>query len=234
MAVWSILKNDIQRRIEAKVRSMRGRAQITGDEKFCIFESINEAIIDISIERKLADVPKPILSHTTETTTADTNYIDLDASYIRVIDGTVRIVAHDIILSRFSGGVKDFYRFDPGEDISSTYPCWYCLDNNGSGAIRMYLRNIPDAVYTINLDVEAIPDEDSISTFPGWYHPMLRSLATSIALENLNLDFTADQLRFEVRLKNVRDTQLGHDGPMHIQRRTTSTKYVAPELRATI
>lgn len=234
MAVWSATKNDIQRRIEVKVRALRGNVGlITGEDRFVIFEAINEAIIDMSIKRGI-DAPMPTLSHTTITTTADTNYIDLDASYVKVLDGTVRIPDEDIILKRFESSVKDFYAFDPGEDISSSYPCWYCLDNNGSGAIRMRLRCIPDDTYTIYLDVEAMPDEESISTFPGWYHPCLRSLATAIALENLGLDYRADQLRYNDRIKDVQEKQRGHDGPIHINTRKTVVKRIPPELRANI
>jgi len=230
MAVWSRTKNSLQRSIEVKVRALRGRALVTGDERFIIFGAINEAIIDLSIERGL-DAPKVITTDTTVDTVADQNYVDLGSSVVQVIDGTVRIVAEDIILSYFTGGISDFYRFDPGEDFSSTFPTYYAMDTDGSGTMRMLLRGIPDAVYTIALKVESIPDEDSISTFPGWYHPALRSLSTAIALENLGLDGRADQGRYAERLKNIREKMRGRSGPIHIQMQQRASRPIADELR---
>ena len=231
MAVWTRSKAELQKSIEVKVRALRGgRAQMTSDERFAIFGAINEAIIDLSIERGL-DAPKVITVADTEDTTAGTNYVDLDAEVISVVDGTVRIESEDIILTRFEGGLADFYRFDPGEDISSTFPYYYALDTNGSGVFRMLLRPIPDGVYTIAMKVEKVPDEDGISTFPGWYHPALRSKATSIALENLGLDGRADEARYRNRLVNIREKMRGHSGPFHIPMRQRRARPIADELR---
>ncbi len=234
MAVWTLTKNSIQRSIETKLRAINRRALITNEERFVIFGAINEAIIDLSIERGL-DAPKVITTNTTVATVANQNYVDLDASVIQVIDGTVRIIAEDIILTYFKGGIADFYRFDPGEDISSSFPAYYAMDTDGSGTMRMLLRGTPDAVYTIDLKVESVPDEDSISTFPGWYHPALRSLSMAIALENLGQDGRTDQARYNDRLKNIREKMRGRSGPFHIpMRQQQVVRPVAPELRATI
>lgn len=230
MAVWTRSKAELQKGIEIKIRALRGRAQMTSDERFAIFGAINEAIVDLSIERGL-DAPKVITVADTEDTTAGTNYVDLDSEVISVVDGTVRIVAEDIILTRFEGGIADFYRFDPGEDISSTFPYYYCLDTDGSGVFRMLLRPIPDGTYTIAMKVEKVPDEDSISTFPGWYHPTLRSKATSIALESLGLDGRADEARYRSRLINIREKMRGHSGPFHIPMRQRTSRPIADELR---
>ena len=105
------------------------------------------------------------------------------------------------------------------------------MDTDGSGTMRMLLRGIPDAVYTIALKVESIPDEDGISTFPGWYHPALRSLSTAIALENLGLDGRADQGRYAERLKNIREKMRGRSGPIHIQMQQRASRPIADELR---
>jgi hypothetical protein len=235
MAVWSRTKNDLQRSIEGTVRAMRGNvALISAEDRFAIFGAINEALIDFSLERSI-DVPKTIMSDTTIATVAGQAYVDLDSAVVNVIDGTVRIVAEKHILTYFSGGITDFYRFDPGEDIESTYPSYYAIDTDGSGTMRMLLRSTPNAVYTINLKVESMPDEVSTNltdVLPGWYHGMLRSLATAIALESLGLDGRVHQGRFEERLKNIREKQRGRSGPAHVQlRENRGTSYVAPELR---
>lgn len=205
----------------------KGVAVITAEERFTIFGSINEAIIDLSLERGI-DAPKAITSDTTATTTASTNYVDLASTIITVVEGTVRIAAEDQILTRMS--VADFYAMDPGEDITGL-PYLYALDTNGSGAYRMLLRHTPDAVYTIAYKAESMPDEDEISQFPGWYHGAVRSLATAIALENLGLNSLPHRAQFEEKLKNIREKQRGSDGPMHIPLRASVMRPTAPELR---
>jgi hypothetical protein len=234
MAVWSRTRNELQRHIETTVRNLRGNiGLITAEDRFTIFGAINEAVIDFSLERSI-DVPKTVMSDTTATTVADQAYVDLGSSVIHVVEGSVRIVAEDHILTYFPGGITDFYAFDPGEDIASTYPTYYALDTDGSGTMRMLLRCTPDAAYTINLKVESIPDEVGTSlpsTLPGWYHGMLRSLATAIALENLGLDGSVHRGRFEERLKNIREKQRGRTGPAHVQLRERYARPIAPELR---
>jgi hypothetical protein len=231
MAIWSTLKEDLQRRLETTVRAARGnKAELTANERYTIFESLNEALQDICLERGF-DGPKVIETDTTASTTADTNYVDLGAAVLNVRDGTVRIPAEDIILTRFGGGVQDFYAYDPGEDVSSTFPTMYCLGTNGSGAFRMHLRPIPDASYTIYMHVESMPDEDSFSTLPGWYHGALRSLATAIALESLHLPLGTHQMRYEERMKNLRAQARGFSGPQHITARRYYSRTVPAELR---
>lgn len=230
MAVWSLTKAEMTRSIEAKIRTIRGKGLVTGEERFLVFNAINEALIDFCVERGI-DTPKVITVDDTEDTTAGTNYVDLDAEVVGVVDGTVRIVAEKIILRRFSGGISDFYRFDVGENFSAAFPRYYALDTDGSGVMRMLLRGIPNATYTIAMKVEKIPEEDAISTFPGWYHPALRSLATSLALESLGYDGRTDMRRYKERLKNIGDKMRGHDGPIHIQPHRAATRRVADELR---
>jgi len=229
MAVWDRTKNELQRHIETTVRSARkGVAVITAEDRFSIFGAINEALIDISLERGI-DVPKTVTSDTTVDTVADQAYVDLAAAVVNVVDETVRIVAEDQILSPMS--ISEFYALDPGEDITASFPTRYAIDTNGSGVMRLLLRDTPNSVKTIALKVESMPDEDSISSLPGWYHGMLRSLATSIALESLGLPIGTHQQRYKERLKNIREKQRGRTGPQHIQLRQRTVRPAAPELR---
>jgi hypothetical protein len=229
MAVWDRTKAELQRHIETSVRSARGNvAIITAEDRFSIFGAINEAIIDMSLERGI-DIPKPILSDTSVDTVANQNYVDLAAGVIQVMDGTVRIEAEDQILSPMS--ISAFYAIDPGEDVTASFPTRYAIDTNGSGNMRLLLRDTPDSVKTIDFKAQTMPDEDSISSFPGWYHGMLRSLATSIALESLGLPVGTHQQRYNERLKNIREKQRGRDGPEHLQLRERTARPVAPELR---
>ena len=161
MAVWSLTKNSMQRMIESAVRgARRGIAIITNEDRFTIFAAINEALIDISLERGI-DVPKTVMSDTTVVTVANQAYVDLSDTVVNVVDGTVRIISEDTILTQMD--ITEFYALDPGEDITSSYPTRYAIDTDGSGTMRLLLRDTPDAVYTINLKVESMPDEDTIS-----------------------------------------------------------------------
>jgi hypothetical protein len=230
MAVWSRTKAELQETIEGTVRgARRGIALITHQDRVAIFGAINEAIIDISMERGI-DAPKAVMSDTTVDTVADQNYVDLDAEVINVVDGTVRIEAEDCILTPMS--ISDFYASDPGEDQSASFPTQYAIDTDGSGTMRLLLRDTPDSVKTIDLKVQSMPDEDEVGAFPGWYHGALRSLATAIALESLGLPVGTHQSRYEERLKNIRDLNRGRSGPIHIPARQRQvTQYRHPELR---
>lgn len=232
MAAWSLTKNSMQILIEAKILAIRRRV-VTANERTVIFAAINEAIIDLSLERGLG-APKVITTDTTATTVAGQHYVDLDSGVLKVVDRTVRIIAQDFILRRFEGGISSFYRFDPGEDISSAFPTWYAMDTDGSGTMRMLLRATPNAVHTINLKVESIPAEDSISTFPGWYHPALLSKAKVLSLEGLGLDGRVDQARYQDRIKDVREEMRGHDGPVHLQMREQGVPWRSPQSRANL
>ncbi len=229
MSVWSRSKAELQRSIETTVRSARkGVAIITADDRFSVFGAINEALIDISLERGI-DVPKPILSNTTVDTVANQNYVDLGDGVIQVMDGTVRIMAEDQMLSPMS--IAAFYGVDPGEDVTASFPTRYAIDTNGSGVMRLLLRDTPDSVKTIAFKAQTMPDEDDVGALPGWYHGMLRSLATSIALESLGLPVGTHQQRYGERLKNIREVQRGRDGPQHLQLRQGGMRSVASELR---
>jgi hypothetical protein len=229
MAVWSRTQAEIQSHIETAVRASRkGVAIITHQDREVIIASINEAIVDISMERGI-DVPKTVMSDTTVDTVANQAYVDLGSAVFNVVNGSVRIEAEDVILTRMS--IADFYAIDPGEDTTASWPTRYAIDTDGSGTMRLLLRDTPDSVNTIALKVESMPDEDTVSSMPGWYHGMLRSLATAIALEALSLPIGGHQARYNERLKNIRDKQRGDSGPQHLQVRQKPLRPVHPELR---
>lgn len=227
MALWSRTKTELQRLIENKARRLSGTVILTADDRFAIFSAINASLIDISIERGF-DILKVITSDTTVSTVAGQNYVDLSAAIVNVIDGSLRIIAEDQILSPMS--LSAFYAIDPGEDVSHL-PSFYAIDTNGSGGYRLLLRDTPDAVYTIDLKVESIPDEDSVSTLPGWMHGLLWSLSASVALEALGFDGGQDWGRYQERLKNVREKQRGRSGPSYLPSSKAQARSYDPERR---
>ena len=233
MAQWSLTIADTQRMIETTVRTARGqRAEITGEERFVIRNLINESLVDFTLDRGI-DVPKTSMIDTTATIIAEQNFVDLASGVIQVVDGTVRIIAEGQVLTYFSGGLSDFYRFDPRENFSSSFPTAYAIDTNENGAIRLRLRPTPSKANTIDLKVEQMVDEDDVSDFPGWYHGALRSLATAIVLETLSLPGAViHQSRYEDRYRNIREKQRGRSGPQHLQLRSGDTSARSPQSRA--
>lgn len=230
MAIWSRTIAELKRHIGVTVRSVRNRAEITAEEWLSINAAINEAAIDICIERGL-DTPKIILSSDTETLTAGTAYVDLDSDILAILDGTVKIESESIILTRFTGDLAAFYAYDPGETTSNGVPQNYAIDTDGSGNMRLQFRPIPDSAYTVAFRCERLPAEDTVSSIPGWWHGALRSLATAISLEALGLPIGTHQSRYEDRMKNIRDKNRGDDSARYVQIDLGYSTPVPPELR---
>ncbi len=192
MAKYSLTISELKERIKVIVRRLSGATILTRQQIIAIGDAINEAIIDLSTERA-TDI-KVITTDTTVTTTANQNYVDLASGVIGVSSGTVRIIAERVILSRID--LDQFYALDV-EETATGVPTVYAIDSSGTAdVIRMRLRDIPDSVYTINMTVSTIPDEDSISTISSYVHGMLASLSASIALESLGFPIEAIRGRF--------------------------------------
>ena len=223
----------MQRMIETSVRTARGqRAEMTGNDRFVIRNCINEALVDFTLDRGI-DVPKTSMIDTTATIVADQAYVDLDSNVVQVVDRTVRITSEGQILTYFNGGLGDFYRYDPRENFTASFPDHYAIDTNESGAIRLRLRPTPSQASTLSLKVEAMVDEDDVGDFPGWYHGALRCLATAIVSEALNVPGAGvHQTRYEDRYRNIRQKQRGRSGPSHLQMRGGGTRLRSPQARA--
>lgn len=230
MAKYSLTISELRERIKVIVRRLSGSLTLTRQQVITINDSMNEAIIDMSTERA-TDI-KVVTSDVTVTTTANQNYVDLASGVIGVTNGTVRIIAERVILSRID--LDQFYGIDVQED-STGVPSVYAIDSSGTAdVIRMRLRDIPNTAYTINMTVSTIPDDDSISTMSSYMHGMLASLSTSIALESLGFPIEAApyQRRYEERLKNFVSQQRGDGGPVHIRKQNQTLGLRDPQSRA--
>lgn len=230
MAKYSLTISELTERIKVIVRRLSGTTILTRQQIITIGDAINEAIIDLSTERA-TDI-KVVTSDVTVTTTANQNYIDLASGVIGVSNGTVRIIAERVILTRID--LDQFYALDV-EETATGVPSVYAIDSSGTAdIIRMRLRNIPDSAYVINMTVSTIPDEDSISTISSFVHGMLASLSTSIALESLGFPIEAIpyQNRYDERLKNFVSQQRGDSGPVHIRRQSQRTNTFDHQSRA--
>lgn len=228
MSTWSITKANIINTIENLVRRFSKTEQLGYRDYHVINDAINGCLVSMSIDRG-GDVLKCITDDVTVTTTAGTNYVDLEANVINVVDGTVRIAAEGYILSRIN--VDDFYALDTKEE-STGKPTCYAIDYSGS-ATRLLLRSIPDATYTIALKVEEIPDLDSVSTLPGWMHDTLIDGCIYKALHRLGFinESMSYRAAFEDSMKNVRDKQRGSSGAIYMRRRQSAHRRIPSELR---
>lgn len=233
MALWSLSISDLRRRIERVYLRITGQESVMAEDRLIITDGINRAIIDLSTDRGFDEL-KFIMSDTTVSTVSNQNWVDLDSGVIGVISGTLRIKNERRILTRIN---LQMFTASDIEEVGSGTPGFYALDQGASaGLLRLRLRPIPDAVYTIDLKVQTIPDEDSISTIPGWMHHVLQSLATSISLEALGMPVEAIpfQNSYERSVKNVREQQRGDSGPQHVQTRTADARGSDIQARANV
>ena len=232
MAKYSLTISELRERIKVVFRRLSGATILMRNQVITINDSINEAIIDLSTERA-ADI-KVVTTDTTVATVANQNYVDLASGVIGVANGTVRIISERVFLERID--LDQFYALDV-QEISTGVPSVYAIDSSGTAdVIRMRLRDIPDTVYTINMTVSTIPDEDSISTMSSYTHGMLASLATSIALESLGYPIEAIpyQNRYDERLKNYVSQQRGDSGPVHVKKQRQTLGQFDPQSRANL
>ncbi len=229
MALWSLSVPDLRRRIERIYLRLTGQESVMAEDRLIITDAINRAIIDLSTDRGFDEL-KFIMSDTTVSTVANQNWVDLGSGVIGVISGTLRIKAERRLLTRIN---LQMFTASDVEEISDGTPSFYALDQGAStGLLRLRLRPTPNQVFTIDLKVQTIPDEDSISTIPGWMHHVLQSLATSIALESLGMPVEARpfKISYEENIKNVREQQRGDSGPQHVQVQTVDVR--GPDIQA--
>lgn len=216
MAAWSMTKQEIVDGIEILFRRLSGRESPTYLERKTIDNAINAAMHDLCLDRGIGSW-RYRQADDTEDTTVDTAYVDLDENIFNVINGTVRIEVENITLSPMS--IEYNYSSDPNQDDTGT-PDHYCLESSSDAeTMRMRLKPIPNAVFTISFVGESIPDEDSISSFPAWTHACLKDKATENALRDLGFfnEAMAFKQSYEKRKQDNKASQ-GLDVPIHVNR----------------
>ena len=226
MAYWTTTKAKIQQRVEIYVRRVTGANTLTRLEKEAIADGINMCLVDIATDKSFGQF-NAVMSDTTADTTANINYVNLAEGVIQVIDGTVRIEAEDQTLTRIP--FSHFFALDPGENTTGT-PSAYAIGGDVD-YLRLYLRDTPDAVYTIAYTARIMPDEDEIGQFPDWFMPLIISGSFANSLDLLGLDSRQFWATFERRRRNARIMQAGHLGPEHVAIRGRHGQYRHPELR---
>jgi hypothetical protein len=91
--------------------------------------------------------------------------------------------------------------------------------------MRLQLYPIPDAIYTIHLDVDTLVAEDATTSLPSWFVGAVTDLATAITQRRLGFGNPAlYQANFENTLQNLRDVESG-DGGITV---TKTTPYYVP------
>jgi hypothetical protein len=229
MAIWSLTKAKILNHIETLLRRLTGQDVTTSLEKKIIGDAFNAALVDLCMDAGISSW-RFMESEESVNTAAGTKYVDLSENVYNIKTGTVRIGDETALLT--AAPIESITIADPGEE-SSGLPRYYAITaSDDAETMRMILYPIPDAVYTISLIAETIPDEDAISGLPAWTHACLKDKATENALRDLGLAEAGLPFRssYESRKQNAKDHQ-GHDGPSYINRLAGNYYYHNPEDR---
>lgn len=220
MAAWSLTKQEIVDGIENLLRRLTGKESPSYQDRKTIDNAFNAALTDLCMDKGISHW-RFLQAADTEDTVAATAYVDLDENIFNVISGTVRIEADNVTLSPMS--IEYNYSQDPDQNDTGRPELYALSSSTDAETMRMILKPIPDAVYTISFMGESVPDEDSISSFPVWTHACLKDKATINALIDLGMaDRAAITIAalvdsYEKRKQNNKASQ-GHDIPRHINR----------------
>jgi hypothetical protein len=196
-------------------RNITSNANPTFMERQIIENSVNEAIQQLAVERGV-DAYHFLRTSITATTVALQEYVDLDTDITSIVSGTMRIKDEDIVLQSAS---LEWIRNVNYDDESDGLPSHYALKSSGDpDVIRLILYPIPDAVYTLDFDVEKMVAEDGTAEFPSWYVGAITDLATSIMIRRLGLGTgTLHYQAYINSLFNIIEQQQG-DAPLRVQK----------------
>ena len=202
-------------------RNMTGKSNPTYLERGIIENSVNEALQQICMERGTAW--NFLRTSATLTTVADQAYVDLASDVFNVVAGSVRLPAEETRLSWTT--LEGIRNINPGNDETGQ-PFFYAFISSGDpDYMRLQLYPIPDAVFTIHLDVDTLVAEDTNTSLPSWFVGLITDLATSVAMRRLGFgNPTIYQGHFENTLQNLRDVESG-DGAIMV---TKTNPYYVP------
>jgi hypothetical protein len=202
-------------------RNMTGKSNPTYLERGIIENAVNEALQQICMERGTAW--NFLRTSTTLTTVADQAYVDLSSDVFNVVAGSVRLPEEETRLSWTT--LEAIRNINPGNDETGQ-PFFYAFISSGTpDAMRLQLYPIPDAIFTIHLDVDTLVAEDASTSLPSWFVGAVTDLATAITQRRLGFGNPAlYQANFENTLQNLRDVESG-DGGITV---TKTTPYYVP------
>lgn len=207
--------NDISSEMEILYRNASGKPSFTAGEA----DIVNSAIIDsyqIVIQEYGVANFRFQEADIEVTTTAGTNYVDLDAYVYRVVSGSVRIPERDITLALIDE--VSIFQTDPRAEETGE-PTAYAFKNSGDPTVmRLRLYPIPDATYTIFLQVLKYPT-DVITNFPPQLMAAIKNKAKSLSCLGLGLVqfMAAFDNQYEKSIEQIKDGYES-DGPKHVSK----------------
>ena len=214
MSTWSLTYAGLVNKIDVLARNIMGVQRTTYLVKQIIRDAVNEAMIEFAKDTGVK-YWRFLTTDVTAVTVASQGYVDIDAAIFNIILGTMLIPAEDKILYPLALETSELS--DPGENRTGC-PDSYALDAGATAtSIRLLLRPIPDAVYTLSFKAESIKDSDQLTDYPAWVHGTLKLKAQQIALRDLGLLSHAVSFGEEYKASLIKDrTKQGQDGPQHI------------------
>ena len=206
---------DIKTEMEILYRNITGKPSLSAGEADIVYSAIVDAYQTVIKEYGVTDF-RFQKQDDTETTTAGTNYVDLDEYIYRIVSGSVRIPAEHITL-----GLIDevaIFNIDPNDEQTGPPRSYAYKNSTDPNIIRMRLWPTPDAAYSISLQVLQYPT-DVITNFPTDLMIAIKNMAKSLSC--LGLGLTQYQVGFDrVYEKAMPQIKDGYedDGQKHVQK----------------
>ena len=220
--------NDIQTEMEVLYRNITGKQSFTAGERDIVYSAIIESYLIVLNEYGLEDFKFENIDITT-VTVASQSHIDLDKYIYKVVPGSVRIPATNTTMSIIDE--VTIYQVDPDDSARGLPVSYSYKSSTDPNIIRLRLYPIPDAVYTIKMQVLKYPT-DVITNFPVTLMNIIKLKAK--ALSCLGLGLAQVKVGFDVeydkQIVNLRDG-FDDDIPRHVTRTYLSYPYNSVESR---
>ena len=207
--------NSIRSEMETLYRNITGKHSLTAGEADIVNGAIVDAYQTVITEYGVTNF-RFHNEDDTKTTTAGTNYVDLDEYVFRIVPGSVRIPAERTNLTLIDE-VFIFQR-DPNDEQTGVPRMYAYKNSTDPNIIRMRLWPTPDAAYVINLQGLQYPT-DVITNFPTDLMIAIKNMAKSLSCLGLGLfqlQAGFDRV-YEKAIAQIKDGY-DNDGPKHVQK----------------
>ncbi len=207
--------NTIRSEMETLYRNITGKPSFTAGEADIVNSAIVDAYQKVITEYGVTDF-RFHKQDVTATTTAGTNYVDLDEYIYRIVPGSVRIPAEHITLSLIDEVA--IFQIDPNDEQTGPPRSYAYKNSTDPNIIRVRLWPTPDAAYSISLQVLQFPT-DVITNFPTDLMSAIKNKAKALSclglgLAQYKLGFDSE---YEQSIAQIKDGY-EEDGPKHVQR----------------
>ena len=216
-----ITVNEIKTELEALYRNVTGRKSLTAVEVDIVNASIIDAYQEVLLEYGVEGFKFHQVSDTVATVSG-TNYVDLDEYCFRVVPGTVRIAAQQVVLGLIDE--QAIYLADPELTVTGVPHSYAYAVSDDPNIVRLILYPCPDAAYTIAFKALKYPT-DALTNFPIAVSSAIKYKAKGLACMQLGVGQLKPQFddAYERIMAKVKDSYQ-EDTPRHVGRRRFVTR----------